>query len=143
MKLGGWTIMLVTMILLLSFVGIDTSLSPLAETVGIYVTDSEIQTADMESSSFWDELFNSSSGILVTLGGASSIGIGLYIYTKDRKVTIVPFIIWLGGIFITSFWTIIFKVSELNVWWMTAIATLLFGALSIGYVFACLDYYLN
>ena len=143
MKLGGWTIMLAVMIVLLSLMGVSTTLSPLAESVGIYVTDSVVQTADMESSSLWDELFNASSGILVTLAGTSLIGIGLYVWTKDRKVTIVPFILWLGGIFITSFWTIISQISELNTWWMTSLSALFFGALAIGYVFACLDYFLN
>jgi len=140
MKLGGWTIMLVVMIVFLSFIGIDTSLSPLAETMGIYVNSTGgVVKADIESSSMWNE----TSGILATLGVTSLIGIGLYVWTKDRKVTIVPLITWLAGIFLTSFWTIIFKVSELNVWWMTALTTLLFGALSIGYIFACLDYFLN
>ena len=83
MKLGGWVIMLTTMIMILSLIGVSTTLSPIIEAVGIYITDGDVQTADMESSSLWAELFASASGLLVTLGAASIVTIGLYAATKD------------------------------------------------------------
>jgi len=143
MKFGGWIVMLTTMIIILSLVGVTTTLSPLIESVGINIDNGEVEIADMESSSFWDYLFGSLTGLLVSLGATATVSVGLYLYTKDNGLLVLPFIVWFGGIFVSSFWTIIQTVSELNVWWMTGITTVIFGALSVGYVFSCLDYFLG
>jgi len=155
MKLGSWMVMIVVMIMFLSFMGLQTGLSPIPETFGINInqTDSSVTNADLENSGFWNYLFGStaftilgiefSKGILLAIAGTGVIIIGLFAKGYDTSLIILPLVIFIAGLFVSTFWAIISMVSIYNQWWMTSIITLIFGGLAVGFGMACVDYFAN
>ena len=134
MKLGGWVVMIVTMILFLSLIGIETGLNPILSSIGISVgTDST--TADIENSSFWIYLL----ALLVTVS-AGTLVIGLFGKGYDVSLAIAPMIIYVASIFIKTWWSII-SLEAVNMWWMQSIVSLVFVGLGIGFIFACYNYF--
>jgi hypothetical protein len=154
MKLGAWLVMLTVMILFLSLIGLDIAgLNPINEALGVTVnsTSSEIINADIENSSFWGRMFgetsfslfgiNFTAGILIALLGTGGIVIGLFAKGYDVSLVILPIIVFVGGLFISTFWSIISYVKDFNEAWMTSIVAILFVGLGIGFVMSCVDYF--
>lgn len=143
MKLGGWIVMLTTMIMFLSLLGLPTGLTPILEKVGINIDSdtAQIESADIESSTLWNRIFGSGVGILVILGGAAIVAIGLFARGYDPSLILVPFIVFVGGLYISTFWGIISYVATFHQSWMTSIIGLIFSALAVGFIVACVDYF--
>lgn len=150
MKLGAWVVMLTVMITIMSFLGINTAVSPLINNIGINITDGNLINADLESSPLWVKLFSEDAieifgvtldgGILLILLGSTVI-VGFLAKGYDTSLVLLPIVIFTAITFMSSFWSIISYVSDLGEWWMTAITTILFGGLMVGFIYACLDYY--
>ncbi len=143
MKLQGWLMMLTGMIMFLSLLGLPTGLTPVLDGLGVSInsTTSEVITADLENSSLWSKIFGSGTGILILLGGAAVISIGLFARGYDPSLIILPFIVFIGGLFISTFWGVTLYVSTFNQPWMTSIIALIFTALAVGFGTACVDYF--
>lgn len=140
MKLTGWVVLISVMLMFLSLVGFQTVFSPVLSKLNINIIDGNIASADSESSDLFDLLFNSTTGILVSLSALSAVIVGLYVTSRDNSVLALPFIIYIGGVFAVSFWSIITLVTE---GWMRNIVGLIFGGLSIGFITSCMDYFLG
>jgi len=143
MKLGGWLVMLTAMIIFLSLLGLPTGLNSTLEQVGININQdtAQIESADIESSSLWERIFGSGIGILVILGGAAIVAIGLFARGYDPSLILIPFIVFVGGLYISTFWGIISYVATFNQTWMTSIIGLIFSTLAIGFIVSCVDYF--
>jgi hypothetical protein len=142
MKLAGFIIMMITLISVLTFLGIDTGLSGTLSVIGITMDSSgNVSNADFESSSLWNWVTGVGVGLLVLLGITGSIIVGLFGKGYDVSLVLAPFIVSVGGAFVVCFWSILRYVIALNVWWMTAITTIILGGLFVGYVFSCVDYF--
>lgn len=143
MKLGGYMVMITTLIAILTLVGIDTGVNSVLEYVGININadTSTINSVDAESSSFWDSIFEA-TGVLLLLGVAGgAILIGLFGKGYDVSLVIAPFIIAIGGAFVLSFTKVFLLVNGFGIWWMTAITGIIFGGLMVGFIMSCLDYF--
>ena len=145
MKLGSWLVMLTVMIMFLTLIGLPTGLDATLDKIGINInpTTSEIVSADIESSTLWDRIFGSGIGILVILGAGAVVAIGLFARSYDTSLVILPFIVFVAGMYISTFWGIIDFVSKLNQAWMTSIVGLIFTGLAVGFVMSCVDYFAN
>lgn len=145
MKLGGWLVMLTAMIMFLSLMGLPAGLDGILDAVGIDINPdtSQIEGIDMESSTFWSELFDGTSGILVALVGAAVIAIGLFARGYDPSLVILPFIVVVATLYISTFTAIFKLVVDLNQTWMASIVGIIFGALAVGFVMSCVDYFAN
>ncbi len=143
MKLQGWLITLTGMIMFLSLLGLPTGLTPILDGLGIVIdpVTAELQTADLENSNLWSKIFGSGVGILVLLGGAAVVSIGLFARGYDPSLVLLPFIIFVGGLYISTFWGIISYVATFNQSWITAIIGLIFTALAVGFAVSCVDYF--
>lgn len=143
MKLGAWLMMLTAMIMFLTFMGLPTGLNSTLDSLGITIDDgtAQLQSADVESASFWNRLFNSTTGILVLLSLGGAVVIGLFARSYDTSLVILPFVIFVAGLFITTFWSVIKYVDTFNQWWMTSIIALIFSSLAIGFIMANVDYF--
>lgn len=153
MRLGGWLVMLTVMIMFLGFMGIPTALNPTIRTVGINITDnnSTLVSADIENSGFWKSLFAEeaftvggvtlSKGILLALIGTGTIIVGLFAKGYDVSLVILPVVVFVGGLFVSTFWIIIGHVAGFEQWWMTSLITILFGGLAIGFIMSLVDYF--
>ena len=143
MKLQGWLIMLTAMIMFLSILGLPVGLDPVLDGLGINIDQDtgEVKSADIESSSLWAKIFGGTSGILIILGGAAVIAIGLFARGYDPSLIIIPFIVFVGGLYISTFWGIIKYVMAFNQSWMTSIIAIIFSALAVGFIVSCVDYF--
>ena len=144
MKLGGWVVMLSAMVLFLTLLGLPTGLNSILDSIGISInpTTSEIISADIETSSFWDAIFGT-TGILVAIIGTAigSIVIGLFGKGYDVSLVYAPFIVTIAGTYVVTFWGIIQYVRGFEQLWMTSIIGLIFGVLGVGFAMSCLDYF--
>lgn len=143
MKLGGWLVMLTVMILFCTFMGFNLKLDTILDKVGINVDQdtSKLESADIESSSFWSKIF-SSTGILIIVVG-SMVVIGFFAKGYDPSLVVLPLVIFVAGMYITTFWGVILFISEYEQWWMTSLVSLIFSALAIGFTMSCVDYFAN
>lgn len=142
MKLGGWLVMLTGMMLFLTFIGLPTIFSSTLSQIGITTNSTSALPAniDIESSNFWGELFGSSGTFLVILAGGAVV-IGLFARGYDPSLIILAPLIFVAGTFIPTFIILIKYMATFNQSWMTSIAYLLFGSLSVGFIWACVDYF--
>jgi len=149
MKLTTWIVFLTVMLTFLSFVGFETSFSSTLSYVGINFVNETISSVDVENSTLYEKLFLSPDdeddglGIgefLSALATFGAIGVGLYFSTKDTSILAIPFIIWVGVIFASSFWSI---VTLVDAGWMRSIVGLIFGGLMVGFITSCMDYFLG
>lgn len=143
MRLGGWVVMLTSMILFLTFTGVTTSLTEPLTTMGIFVDEdtSQLQSGDLENSSFWAKFFGSSGVIFALVAGGISVAIGLFGKGFDPSLVYAPIIVYIGGIFISSFWKIILFVNGFEVVWLTTVISMVLLALGVGFIMACVDYF--
>ena len=131
MKLGGWVIMLTTMIIVLTLVGVDTGLSSILDFLGISSTG-----VDFGNSTF-------SIALLVALGviGTGGIIVGFFAKSYDPTLIITPFLITIAGFYIKTFVSIVSLVNSYSQTWMTYIAVVLFGALAVGFGMSVMNYF--
>ena len=133
MKLGGWLVMLTAMIMFLSLLGLPTGLNSTLEKVGINIDSdtAQLESADIESSTLWNKIFGSGVGILVILGGAAIVAIGLFARGYDPSLILITFIVFVGGLYISTFWGIISYVATFNQSWMTNIIGLCLNTIDV------------
>jgi hypothetical protein len=154
MRLGAWIVMIVTLIMFLSLIGLTIpGLNPVLQGVGVNIneTNSTIISADIESSTIWNKLFGSTAftlfgvnftaGILITLLGTGAVIVGLFAKGYDTSLVILPFIIFIGGLFISTFWAIMNYVIGFNQGWITSIVVIIFVGLAVGFIMSLVDYF--
>lgn len=92
MKIWNYMVIFTGVAMLMEFAGIHSSgFSQLFNLIGLGVSN-HTPVSFASDSSFWEKIFNSSTGILATIGGGGLIGIGGFLYTKDKAFLILPLI---------------------------------------------------
>jgi len=139
MKLGGWMVMIVSMIIFLEFMGIPTGLSVILNSFGITINSAsgELINAGLDNSSVWLQILT----VLTALSIGGAVIVGLFAKSYDTSLVILPLIVAIGGIFIVTFGAIILYVKALDIQWMTMLITTIFGALGVGFIMSCVDYF--
>lgn len=141
MRLGGWVMMLSAMIIFLTLIGMETGLTTTLDSLGISINQTSGEfVADIESSSIWDAIFGT-AGVLVLIGTAGLVLIGLFGRGYDPSLAYAPFIVAVGALYISTFWSIISYVAGFNQWWMTSIIGLIFATLGLGFIMSCINYF--
>lgn len=143
MKLGTFVAMFVIMMIFLEFVGIPTGLSVVLENFGVTInpTTHELVTADISNSTFYGWVF-SSSGILILLSLGGAIIVGLFAKSYDPSLVVLPLIISVGTLFISTFVSIISYVqAESTETWIIKLVATIFIGLGVSFVWSCVDYF--
>ncbi|MCD6300576.1 MAG: hypothetical protein J7L82_00715 [Staphylothermus sp.] len=136
MKLGGWAVMLTVMLIIMNLMGLPTGLSgDILDKVGLSM-DGEDSSSDVEGSYLWITIL-----AIFTTAVTAGIVIGAITKSYDVSLILAPIVGIIGGIWIGSFPAIINHVWGLKIWWMSAITIVIFGGLSVGFAFSCLDYF--
>lgn len=157
MKLGGWLVMLTVMCLTLSFIGLNIpGLNTINQELGstLNETTGEVISSDLQSSGIWTALFSteafsaggvsfSNGGILIAIGAVGLVIVGFFARGYDPSLVLVPFLVLVAGLFISTFVSIISYINSFGVSWMTAIVTIIFTGLGVGFIMAILDYFGN
>jgi len=142
MKLGGWMITLTVMCLFLALIGLNIpGVSTITDAAGITINNESAQITDFnfQGSSIWQKLFGL-NGLLLLVSLGSVITAGLYVVTKDKSILILPFLVLVAGIYISTFISIVLYVET---GWMKSLVGLIFGGLGVGFFMSILDYFTN
>ena len=143
MKLGTFVSMFVIMMIFLEFVGIPTGLSVVLENFGVTInpTTHELVNADISNSVFYGWVF-ASSGILILLSVGGAIIVGLFAKSYDPSLVVLPLIISIGTLFISTFVSIISYVqAETTETWIIKLVATIFVGLGVSFVWSCVDYF--
>ncbi len=142
MKLQGWLIMLTGMVMFLSLLGLPIGFDQILNSIGVNINSdtAQISSVDIEDSSFWSKIFGD-TGILIILGAGAVVTIGLFARGYDPSLIVIPFIVFVGAIYISAFISIIQYVITFNQPWVTSIISIIFTSLMVGYIVSCVDYF--
>jgi hypothetical protein len=143
MKLGEWVVVLITMMVFLQFVGIPNGFSPILSYFGITIdtTTSELISSDLANSGFFGYIFGDGIGILLILLGGGALVIGLFAKSYDTSLVILPLVVVMAGLFVSTSWTTILFVKTFGQAWITALISTIFIAVGIAFVWSCVDYF--
>ena len=141
--LGKFTIVILTTILFLELIGVPTGGGLVLNSFGVNITQTEysVESADVSNSWFYNKIFGASVGILLVVGAAGAVIIGFFAKSYDTSLVILPLILGIGGLLASTSWTIISYANGLHALWLTKIVTVVFIALGIGFLWACVDYF--
>jgi len=137
MKLGEWTVVILTMILFLELFGITTGLGVILSQFGIATENGVVTDADLEGSSIWTEILAALA--VVAVGGA--VIIGLFAKSYDTSLVIAPLILFVVGIFGSTFFSIISIPEISDVVWIKNIISILFIGMGGAFVWSAVDYF--
>lgn len=147
MKFWNYVVILTAMIIFLEFTGVPTGLSSILNTIGININQntSELISADIANSGFYSQVFGSGVGLLAILiaSGVGIVIVGLFAKSYDVSLIVAPFIVFVGGLYISTFWTLILYVQNISgqQGWIVALITTILAPLGIGFVISCVDYF--
>jgi len=143
MRLGEWVVVLITMMVFLQFVGIPNGFSPILSYFGITIdtTTSELISSDLANSGFFGYIFGDGIGILLILLGGGALVIGLFAKSYDTSLVILPLVVVMAGLFVSTSWTTILFVKTFGQAWITALISTIFIAVGIAFVWSCVDYF--
>lgn len=145
MKLGTYVVLIVTMIAFLEMIGVPTGASNILSSFGIDInpTTSALNSADIESSTFFYWLFGTGAGVLVIAGGIGAVIVGLFAKSYDPSLIALPLIVSLGSLLASTIWTIIKYAQSIAPSWATNIVGLIMIGIGIGFVMSCVDYFVG
>lgn len=140
--LGKYVTIFITLIIFLEFVGVPTGASVALSSFGININPntSALESGDVGNSTFYNWIFGL-SGILVVVGAAGAVIIGFFAKSYDTSLVVLPIIVSIGTLLASTSWTVISYCSGLEQVWLTKIVTVIFSALAIGFLWACIDYF--
>ena len=142
MRLPTWLVMLTVFALFLSLIGFSIpGLPDIPNALGITITNSTMTGVNYQDSGFWNNIFGDGLGILLLLVGGGAVVVGLFAKGYDPSLVVVPFIVYVGGVFISSIASVMIYVIALEQIWLTSIIGLIFGGLLVGFTMACIDYF--
>jgi len=133
MKVFNYTIMILGMLVLLSFGGIDVGTNVLSQ---IGLTDNAF---NFGTSTFQNFIFGT-GGILI-LGLGASLVVGFLTKSSTENYAILPFIIAVLAVFIQGFTGIIIYSVANNPPWITNLLLLMLVPLTVGYSFSLVEFF--
>ena len=142
MKLGEFCVVLLVMITFLQFIGLPTGLDDITRSYGFIIGNGQLTSADMENSSFFDDIFGL-TGALIVIVGTGVIIVGLFARGYDTSLVILPLVITTGTLFARTFWTIIAHVKGLEQAWATNTVTLIMGGIGVAFMWSAIGYFAN
>jgi len=140
MKLANYVIMLLTMMIILEFIGLPTGLSSILNSFGVNINSNtgQLISADIGNSTFWNWIF-ANTGILVLVSAFAAVIVGLFAKSFDTSLVIAPFIVSLASLMIGTFSGLISYAASIGQNWTIAIIVTIFIPIAAGFIMACLD----
>jgi len=124
----------------MALAGLDVAgISELLNIIGV-TTDSSGISGFTADSTLWNRIFGD-SGLLLSVGSASAIALGLFVTTKDKSFLMIPVITG-----VTFYWgsTLIALVQQKGTYEVFGVIVAIVGiALTIGFIQSCIDYFLG
>lgn len=140
-QIGKFTIVFISLIFIMEFFGIQTGLGAALEQVGVNLspTTGAALSVDLENSQLYGNIFLT-GGILASIA-AGVVIVGLFTRTYDTSLVVLPLIVFVAGLFISTTGAVISQVATLGSSWLTKLIGIIFVALGLGFIWSCVDYF--
>jgi hypothetical protein len=140
MKLWNYIFLLTGISVLFAFAGLEVAgMSELLRMIGLTTSSSGIGTFGVENT-LWNKIFGT-AGLLIGVLSGGAIGIGTFIYTKDKAFLMLPLITG-----VTVYWgsVIVSLVQQKGSYEVFGTVLAIVGiVLSVGFIQSCVDYFMG
>lgn len=141
MKLWNYVFMATGLIIVLNVFGIETGSAELLEAIGISFNNGQVTSVSTSWSTFWNLLFNSTTGILTLTGIVGGIAVSFFAKGRLENFIILPVITGILALFVATFIEIIQSALASGSYFFGTIITVLFVPLTIGYILALVEFF--
>jgi hypothetical protein len=140
MKLWNYIFLFTGLSVLMALAGLQVAgISDLLNKIGVTTSSSGIETFTMDNT-LWNFIF-SVDGLLVAVGVGGVIGIGAFIYTKDKSFFILPLISGVSVYWGSMIVSIVQQKGDYGIF--GTIIAIIGIALSVGFIQSCVDYFMG
>jgi hypothetical protein len=142
-KTYTYVVMAITIMLVMTFVGLQTGFTNIFNVIGFQYNNAtgNISSVDIQSSNFYQSLFNWDIGILLAVIGGS-IAIGLLARFTGENLVLLPFVTGTLVLFVQTFAGIINSVIEGTYpTWLAAVVVTVFLPITIGLVITLAEWF--
>lgn len=140
MKLWNYIFLITGLSVLFALAGIEVAgMSDLLRTIGSTASSSGIGTFAVENT-LWNKIFGT-AGLFIGVLSGGAIGVGLFIYTKDKSFLMLPLITG-----VTVYWgsVIVSLVQQKGSYEIFGTVLAIVGiVLSVGFIQSCVDFFLG
>ena len=137
MKLGEWTVFLITMIIFMEMLGVTTGLGLMLQTVGIGVEDGTVTGGDLEGSNIWALVL----AALAVISAGGAIAIGFFARSYDTSLVIAPLIVSVLLLFGSTFFSIMSIPALVSTPWIKNIIGILFIGMGGSFLWSGVNYF--
>lgn len=147
MKIWNYMMIMLTMMIFLSFLGFSPTgsgsmLNNLSISINTSATNpTDLVTADLVGSSWFEKLFNKTTGILALIGLGGAIIVGLFSKTFDWKIVMIAFFISFVSTFVYFGYSIVQLAQSTGEIWLTAIIATIFLPLTAMFIFSIVEWF--
>jgi hypothetical protein len=144
MKVWNYMMIMLTMMVFLYFLGFNPSGSAdiLSQTgIQINSTTGELIEGDVSNSSWFNDLFNATDGILAVVSIGGAIIVGLFTRQFEWKIVILPFFLFFVTKFVTFGFAIVNLAWDSGQMWLVAILATIFLPLTVMFVFSIVEWF--
>jgi len=142
-KTYTYVVIAITMMLIMTFMGLPTGFSNVLEQVGLNYSNATgtIEAVDVVGSSLFQFLFNNTTGILILATGAA-IAIGFVTKSPVENIIMLPFITGILVIFVSTFAGIMNQViGGTAPAWAAALIVTIFLPITVGLVISLAEWF--
>ena len=140
MKLWNYIFLLTGLSILMALAGLSVAgFTDLFNIIGLTVSSSGISDFQIQST-LWTFIFGT-TGLLVAVITSGGIGIGTFIYTKDKSFLMIPIITSVFFYWISVFISTINYSRDYPVFGIVIALVLI--PLTVGFITSCVDYFLG
>jgi hypothetical protein len=139
---------MLTLMIFLTFLGFSPTgsdnnmLGNLSVTINTSATDpTDLITADLVDSSWFQKLFNGTTGILALIGIGGAIIVGLFSKAFDWKIVVIAFFISFVSTFVYFGWSIVQLAQSSGEVWLTAVIATVFVPLTAMFIFSIVEWF--
>jgi hypothetical protein len=146
MKVWNYMMIMLTMMIFLSFIGLplnQTDDSSILSSVGINInsTTGKLVSGDVASSSWYDNLFNPTTGLIVLAGIGTAIIVGFFTKQFDWKLVLVGFFTSFAIQFVSVGWQVVQLAKNTGEDWLVAIIATIFLPLTAMFIFSIVEWF--
>lgn len=140
MKIWNYIFIFTGVAILMAIAGLNVAgFTALFNIIGVGISGVGITALTIEST-LWTTIFGT-GGLLISISAGSAIGIGTFIYTKDKSFLMIPIITGVLFYWISVLVSIINYTRDYPVWGL--LTALIMIPLTVGFVQSSVDYFLG
>lgn len=144
MKVWNYMMIMLVMMIFLSFLGFAPAGSDgVLDVMGVSINNQTgvLESGDVGNSSWFDFLFNATTGKLLAVGAGAAIIVGFFTRQFDWKIVVVGFFTSFVSLFVSFGWGIIELARSTGDNWLIAVVATIFLPLTAMFVFSIVEWF--